>query len=76
MDGIQDFIDKFKKELGVEDSTVLPTTKFQDQDYWNSLNGITILFMIDDEYNVEISNDEILSFITIQDLYNEVKSRR
>ena len=76
MDGIQEFIDKFKNELGIDEKVVLPTTQFQDQDYWDSLNGITVLLMIEEEYNVEISNDEVLGFKTIQDLYNEVKSRQ
>lgn len=76
MEGIQEFISKFKKELNIEDGIVLPSTQFQQEDYWDSLNGITVLLMIEEEYNVEISNEEVLSFKTLQDLYNEVKSRQ
>lgn len=51
-------------------------TKFKDLDEWSSLTALSIIAMIDDEYDVKIKGDDIRNSITIQDLFEIVKSRK
>lgn len=53
-----------------------PETKFHDLDEWTSLTALSIIAMVDDEYDVRIKGDDIRNSVTIEDLYNIVASRK
>lgn len=50
-------------------------TKFHEIDEWNSLLALTIIAMVDDEYSVKITGEDVRSSQTIEDIYNIVKSK-
>ena len=50
-------------------------TEFKKIDSYDSLTAMTIVVMLKDEYNVEISEEEYRSMKTVQDLYNFVSSK-
>jgi acyl carrier protein len=56
------------KELGVN-------VKLEDIDGWDSFAIMSVIAMIDEEYNVIISGDEISKIDTLQKLYDLIRSR-
>jgi acyl carrier protein len=51
------------------------TTNFKELEEWSSLLALSIIAMIDEEYDVKIKGDDIRNSTTIEELYNLVKSR-
>lgn len=70
---IQNFADQFG-DIDVSDLTV--DTKFKKLDEWTSLVSLSIIAMIDEEYEVTINGNDIRSSDTIGDLFGIVKSRK
>ena len=73
---IKDFIENFADQFDDTDASVLTAeTKFKELDEWSSLVALSVIAMIDDEYDVAIKGDDIRNAETIQDLFNVVESR-
>lgn len=49
--------------------------KFRDFDEWSSLTALSIIAMVDDEFDVQLNGDDIRGAKTIEDVFNTVKSR-
>jgi acyl carrier protein len=70
------FIEKFAEQLEeVKAGDLKPETKFRDIEEWSSLMALSIIAMVDEEYNVRIKGDDIRNSQTINDLFSIVKSR-
>ena len=73
---LKDFIENFAEQFDDTDiSEINPETKFKELDEWSSLVALSIIAMVDEEYDVVIKGDDIRSSETIEDLFNIVKSR-
>lgn len=73
---INDFIEKFAEQFDdTELSEFTPETIYKQLDEWSSLMALSIIAMVDDEYEVSIKGDDINSASTIADLFNIVKSK-
>lgn len=73
---IKEFISNFADQFDELDANVLtPETEFKQLDDWNSLVALSVIAMIDEEYDVTIKGDDIRNAKTIEDLYNNVKSK-
>lgn len=73
---IKDFIEKFAEQFDeTEVSVFTPETKFRELDEWSSLLALSIIAMVDDEYDVTLKGDDIRNSETIEDLYNIVKGK-
>lgn len=71
---IQDFIENFAAQFDDTEAEVFtPETKFRELDEWSSLTALSIIAMVDDEYDIIIKGNDILSSETIQDLYGIVE---
>ena len=64
--GFADFKTKTKIDLN---------TQFDSLDTWDSLGKLSLIALIDESFNVQISDKEFNSFQTIQDLYAALKSK-
>ena len=65
------FIEKFAEAIEVEDIENLNSdTEFRTLDEWSSLSVMLLIAFYDEEFGKEISEKEIRSCTTIQDLYN------
>lgn len=74
---MEDFILKFKDLFEDADpSTIKPETEFRELEDWDSIMGLSIIGMIDDEYGVEFNADDMHQCQTIEDLYNRVRSKK
>ena len=69
---IQNFADQFDD---TETSVFTPETEFKELEEWSSLTALSVIAMIDEEYDVKIKGDDVRNSQTINDLYEIVKSR-
>ena len=73
---IKDFIANFATQFDdTEESVFTAETKFRELDEWSSLIALSIIAMIDEEYDVTLKGDDIRNASTIEDLFNTVKSK-
>ena len=73
---LQEFINNFAEQFDdIDASTLDANTNFKDLEDWNSLVALSVIAMIDEEYDVTIKGDDIRSSNTIEDLFNIVISK-
>lgn len=74
---IDEFIQKFAKQFIEPDNlNIHLNTVFRQLETWDSLTGMAILAMIQDEYSVIITVDEFLKISTPMELFKLVKSKK
>lgn len=74
---IKEFIEHFAEQF--DDTAVdvfKPETEFKALDEWTSLTALSIISMIDEEYDVSIGGADIRNAKTIEDLYRIVESKK
>lgn len=68
---INKFIETFADAIEYEGSEQLvPETLFHELDEWDSVAGLSIIAMFDEEFDKEIKGDDIKTCNTLLDLYN------
>lgn len=73
---IKEFISNFADQFDdVDASALTPETEFKNLEDWNSLVALSVIAMVDEEYDVTIKGDDIRNSKTIQDLFNTVNER-
>lgn len=73
---LKDFIQNFASLFEDTDiSEFKEETKFRDLDEWSSLIALSVLAMVDEEYDVQLTADEMRKATTIGDLFNTVSSK-
>ena len=73
---ISDFISKFASQFEeTEESVFVPETNFRELDEWSSLLALSVMAMIDEEYDVSLKADEMRQTNTIQELFDLVSSK-
>ncbi len=72
----EQFLAHIREALEIEDREISMEESFRDFDEWDSLSRLSLIAMLDDEYNVAIEEEVFKKLITLQDLYNEVQLRK
>jgi acyl carrier protein len=73
---LEDFIEKFAEQFDeTEASEFKAETEFKALDEWSSLSALSIIAMVDEEYDVTLKGDDIRNVETIADLYQVIKSK-
>ena len=73
---LKDFIQNFADQFDDTDASEFKAeTVFHELDEWSSLIALSIIAMIDEEYDVTVKGDEMRSAVTIEDLFNIVKAK-
>lgn len=73
---INEFIENFAAQFDDTDASVFtPETVFHELDEYSSLIALSIIAMVDEEYDVTIKGDDMRSAVTIQDLFDIIKSK-
>ena len=70
---MEELISKLAEILEVDYLDI--TKKFVDYEEWDSLAGLSVLAMLDSDYNTTMSGKEIAAFDSIGDFCKEVLSR-
>ena len=69
---VENFADQFDDTAASE---IKAETVFKELDEWSSLIALSVIAMVDEEYDVTIKGDDIRNSNTIEDLFNLVKSK-
>jgi len=73
---LKEFIENFADQFDDTDaSEIQASTEFKELDEWTSLIALSIIAMVDEEYDVTIKGNDIRDSKTVEDLFNVVKSR-
>jgi acyl carrier protein len=73
---IKEFIENFAEQFDDTDlSELKPDTVFHELDEYTSLIALSIIAMVDEEYGVTLNANDMSSAVTIEDLFNTVKSK-
>lgn len=73
---IKEFIENFAAQFDDTDASVFKAeTVFKELDEWSSLIALSVIAMVDEEYDVTIKGDDIRNSNTIEDLFNAVKAK-
>ncbi|MCK6615333.1 MAG: phosphopantetheine-binding protein [Ignavibacteriaceae bacterium] len=74
---IEKFIDDFESVIeDVKKGSVTPDTNLKKEiETWDSLAVLSVLAMIDSEYEKIISGEELLNCKTVKDIYDLVVSK-
>ena len=68
---IQEFIEKFAEAIEVDNVEALTAeTEFKELEEWSSLSVMLLIAFYDEEFEKEITQNQIKEATTIQDLYN------
>lgn len=71
------FIEKFADAIGIDNASVLNAqTEFKLLDEWSSLSALSIIAMIDEEYDVVLKGQDIRMAETLADLFKLVNDRK
>jgi len=73
---IKEFIQNFAEQFDETDiNEFKPETVFHELDEYSSLIALSIIAMINEEYDVTLKGDDMSAAVTIEDLFNIVKSK-
>lgn len=73
---LKDFIENFADQFDDTDaSEIKAETIFKELDEWSSLIALSVIAMVDEEYDIALKGDDIRGAKTVEDLFNLVKSR-
>lgn len=73
---INEFIEKFGEVLDDTDASVLePETRFRELDEWSSLTALGVIAMADEEFDVELTGNEMRGANTIKELFDLITSK-
>lgn len=73
---LKKFIENFANQFDETDaSEFTATTVFHELEEYSSLIALSIIAMVDEEYDVTLKGDDMRSAVTIEDLFNIVKSK-
>jgi acyl carrier protein len=71
------FIENFEKQLDdVGPGSLQGNSVFKDIEEWNSMTALSMIAMVDEEYSVKLTGNEIKQAQTIEDLFNIVKNKK
>lgn len=71
------FVKNFAAQFDeIESDTLTAATNFKDIDEWDSMVALSIIAMVDEEYSVKITGNDIKGAQTISDLYSVVSSKK
>ena len=74
---LNDFIKKLEREFDeVEEGSLTADTNFRELDEWSSLLALSIIAMVDDEFDVALKSDDIKSAKTVKDLFDIIQSKK
>lgn len=71
---IKKFIEAFAEAVEIEDVTTLNSeTVFRDLDEWGSLSFLSVIAMLDEEYDIQIENAQFRELKTLGDIVTYIE---
>lgn len=74
---LNEFVAHFAEQFEDTDASVFtPETKFRELEEWSSLLALSIIAMVDEEYDVALKGNEMKTANTIEELFDIVKAKQ
>jgi len=70
------FLQKFKEVLEITDRDLSLTDHFRNYEEWDSLAFLSLIAMIDEEYDVIIDGKDFKQLETVADIQQAIKERQ
>jgi acyl carrier protein len=76
MKTLDEFVALFAEQFDETNaSEITANTEFHELDEWSSLIGLSVIAMVDEEFEVALNANDMTSSLTVEDLYNKVKAK-
>ena len=76
MKTLDEFVALFAEQFDDTDpNDITASTVFHDLDDWSSLVGLSVVAMVDEEFEVALVSEDVSTSVTVEDLYNKVISK-
>lgn len=76
MKSLEEFVELFAEQFDETDaSEIQASTVFHDLEEWSSLIGLSVIAMVDEEFDVALKGDDIKTSNTIQDIFEKVQAK-
>lgn len=76
MKTLKEFVALFAEQFDDTDpSEINEKTVFHNLDEYSSLIGLSLIAMVDEEFDVALKGDDVKNSVTVEDLYNCVISK-
>lgn len=76
MKSLEEFVELFAEQFDDTDaSEIQANTVFHDLDEWSSLIGLSVIAMVDEEFDIALKGDDVKNAVTVEDLYKSVISK-
>lgn len=73
MNNLNEFVVKFKSQyIDADQFEMTPETLFRNIGSWDSLTGMAVLVMIQDEYGIDIPVEDFRKLLTVNDVFKFV----
>ena len=73
---LNEFVEKFAEQFDDTDpSEIKADTRFRDIDEWSSLVGLSVIAMVDEEFDVLLKGEDMRRANTPAELFEIVKSK-
>ena len=74
---INDFVKNFENAIeGIPAGSITPKTEFRGLTQWDSLAALSIMAMVNAEYDVELAAEELKNSKTIEDIFQAVAAKK
>lgn len=74
---IKEFVSNFELQFDdVEPDTITAETIFRDIPEWSSLTALLLIAMVDSEYDLTLTGDNIRNSKTVQELFDIIVSKK
>ncbi len=74
---LNEFVAHFAEQFeDTEASVFTPETKFRELEEWSSLIGLSVIAMVDEEYDVTLKGNDIKAANTVGELFEIVKNKQ
>jgi len=69
-----EFLDLIASELEIDRSKLGADTKLDKNIDWDSMSAITVISAIDDKYNIQLDDEELIKCQTFGDIYKLISN--
>lgn len=70
------FLQNFVSVLDdTDEALITDETIFRDLEEWDSLTALSLIAMVDEEYSLKLTGDDIKTSTTLQDIFEKIKNK-
>lgn len=73
---INNLITSLATEFEIPETQLTPTTSFRGMKEWSSMHALIIIAIVNAEYDVMVTGNDLIQMDTVQDLFDLIVSRK